>query len=235
MCAWSTRRPVASAPRRASVPTARSSTPTRPSGSWSASTVPGSSRATTPTRRPTGSATATVFRSGDLAYRDAEGFFYFAGRTGEWLRVDGENLAVAPIERALSELEGVVAVAVYAVPDPQVGDLPMAAVVPSPDRRIDADVLEAWWAARADLSAKARPRFVRVTHALEQTATYKTVKRGLAAEGWDCGDPVLWSPAPDAAYRPMTDVDRARLREVYAAHGRSHLLPSSGPAASSRA
>ena len=31
--------------------------------------------------------------SGDLGYRDADGIFYFAGRTADWLRVDGENFA----------------------------------------------------------------------------------------------------------------------------------------------
>ena len=39
--------------------------------------------------------------SGDLAYRDEEGIFYFAGRTGDWLRVDSENFAAAPVERIL--------------------------------------------------------------------------------------------------------------------------------------
>ncbi|WP_241831793.1 AMP-binding protein [Parafrankia soli] len=34
--------------------------------------------------------------SGDLAYRDADGWLYFAGRSNEWLRVDGENFAAAP-------------------------------------------------------------------------------------------------------------------------------------------
>jgi fatty-acyl-CoA synthase len=167
-----------------------------------------------------------VFHSGDLAYRDTDGFFYFAGRTGEWLRVDGENLAVAPIERALSELEGVLAVAVFAVPDPQVGDVPMAAMVPGPGRRVDAGALDAWWAARADLSSKARPRFVRVTDQLEQTATYKTVKRGMAAERWECADPVYWAPDPDVPYRLLTDTDRAGLREAFTERGRAHLLSS---------
>ena len=32
-----------------------------------------------------------MFWSGDLAYRDADGWIYFAGRSGDWLRVDGEN------------------------------------------------------------------------------------------------------------------------------------------------
>ena len=41
------------------------------------------------------------FHSGDLAYVDDEGWVYFAGRSGGWMRVDGENLAAAPIERVL--------------------------------------------------------------------------------------------------------------------------------------
>src|SRR5579863_4490383 len=36
--------------------------------------------------------------SGDLAYRDIDGWLYFAGRSNEWVRVDGENFAAAPVE-----------------------------------------------------------------------------------------------------------------------------------------
>src|SRR4051794_8764228 len=42
-----------------------------------------------------------MYWSGDLAYRDADGFIYLAGRTADWMRVDGENLTTAPIERIL--------------------------------------------------------------------------------------------------------------------------------------
>ena len=38
------------------------------------------------------------FWSGDLGYRDEQGFFYFAGRGYDWLRVDGENFSAAPVE-----------------------------------------------------------------------------------------------------------------------------------------
>ena len=55
--------------------------------------------------------------SGDLAYRDDDGIFYFAGRTGDWLRVDSENFAAAPVERILSRFEPARGVAVYPVPD----------------------------------------------------------------------------------------------------------------------
>src|SRR5207302_6641198 len=39
--------------------------------------------------------------TGDLGYRDEDGFFYFAGRSSDWLRVDSENFAAAPVERIL--------------------------------------------------------------------------------------------------------------------------------------
>ena len=44
--------------------------------------------------------------SGDLGYRDKDGWFYFAGRDYEWLRVDGENFAAAPIERIVASYPG---------------------------------------------------------------------------------------------------------------------------------
>ncbi len=40
--------------------------------------------------------------TGDLGYVDSDGFFYFAGRSGDWLRVDSENFAAGPVEGVLS-------------------------------------------------------------------------------------------------------------------------------------
>ena len=70
-----------------------------------------------------------MYWSGDLAYRDADGWIYLAGRTADWMRVDGENLAAGPIERILQRLPEINHVAVYAVPDERVGDQVMAAIV----------------------------------------------------------------------------------------------------------
>ena len=39
--------------------------------------------------------------SGDLGYKDDQGYLYFAGRTADWIRVDGENFPAGPIEEAL--------------------------------------------------------------------------------------------------------------------------------------
>ena len=66
--------------------------------------------------------------SGDLGYRDEAGFFYFAGRGYDWLRVDGENFAAAPVERIMLRHPDVMLAAVYAVPDPNTGDQLMLAV-----------------------------------------------------------------------------------------------------------
>lgn len=61
-----------------------------------------------------------MFWSGDLAYRDAEGWIYLAGRTADWMRVDGENMTAAPIERILFRQPAINQVAVYPVPDEHV-------------------------------------------------------------------------------------------------------------------
>lgn len=120
-----------------------------------------------------------MYWSGDLAYRDAAGFVYFAGRTADWLRVDGENLAAAPIERVLLRHPAVSEAAVYAVPDPSVGDQVAAALVlRSP---LSPDELEAFLDTQEDLSPKAWPRLVRLLETLPRTATNKVLKRELAA------------------------------------------------------
>jgi acyl-CoA synthetase (AMP-forming)/AMP-acid ligase II len=43
-----------------------------------------------------------AFLTGDLGYRDDADFIYFAGRSGDWLRVDSENFAAAPIEAIIA-------------------------------------------------------------------------------------------------------------------------------------
>ncbi|MGI9210300.1 MAG: long-chain-fatty-acid--CoA ligase, partial [Rhodococcus sp. (in: high G+C Gram-positive bacteria)] len=78
------------------------------------------------------------YHSGDLGYRDADGFVYFAGRSSGWLRVDGENLGAAPIERVLLRYPGFAQVSVYGVPDRHVGDRVLAAVIPTVAEEFDA-------------------------------------------------------------------------------------------------
>ncbi|MCV7300774.1 AMP-binding protein [Mycobacterium barrassiae] len=135
-----------------------------------------------------------MYWSGDLAYRDADGWIYLAGRTADWMRVDGENLAAGPIERILQRLSEITLVAVYAVPDEHVGDQVMAAVVLNDE--LTPERFEEFLAAQPDLSPKAWPRYVRINDDLPQTATNKILKRALIQEGVTAGDGVLWEREP---------------------------------------
>ena len=131
-----------------------------------------------------------VYHSGDLAYRDNAGYAYFAGRLGDWMRVDGENLGAAPIERVLLRHPDVTEVAVYAVPDPVVGDQVMAALVLAPGTEFDAEKFRAFLAEQPDLGPKQWPSYVRISAELPRTVTFKVLKRQLSAQGVDSGDPV---------------------------------------------
>jgi fatty-acyl-CoA synthase len=152
--------------------------------------------------------------TGDLAYRDEAGFFYFAGRDHDWLRVDGENFASAPIERILQRHPDVVLAAVYAVPDAVVGDQVMAAVQLRPGAGgLDPDEFASFLGAQGDLGTKWAPRFVRVTTALPITATNKVLKRALRAERWNCAEPVLWQPGKGDRYM-LLEVEEAATLEA---------------------
>ena len=71
--------------------------------------------------------------SGDLGYHDESGAFFFAGRTIDWLRVDGENFASAPLERLFERFEPVSGVTVFGVPDERTVDDQVMAVLEVPD------------------------------------------------------------------------------------------------------
>jgi fatty-acyl-CoA synthase len=165
--------------------------------------------------------------TGDLAYRDIDGFFYFAGRGDDWLRVDSENFAAAPVERILGRHPDVLAAAVYPVPDAQSADQVMAAVElqPGADKDDFCSGLEGFLARQADLGTKWAPRFVRIVDALPLTATGKITKATLRHERWTTTDTVLWRPERTSdGYRVLSGADTDRLAADFERHGRSALL-----------
>jgi fatty-acyl-CoA synthase len=150
-----------------------------------------------------------MYWAGDLAYRDANGWIYLAGRTADWMRVDGENLAAAPIERILVRLPQISQLAVYAVPDDRVGDQVMAALVLRAGRHLEPNEFEEFLASQPDLSPKAWPRYVRINDDLPVTATNKILKRELIATGVSAQGGVLWSrPARGTTYTIELSVER---------------------------
>jgi fatty-acyl-CoA synthase len=165
-----------------------------------------------------------AYWTGDLAYRDEDGFFYFAGRTADWIRVDGENFAAAPVERILLRWEPVVLPAVYAVPDPELGDRVMAAIQLRPGATFEPDAFASFLREQHDLGTKWAPTFVRVVEQLPVTETNKVVKRELVRQRWDVDDPVWWRPGRELTYVRFGADDSAALREQFAAAGRAHVL-----------
>lgn len=150
------------------------------------------------------------FWSGDLAYVDADGYVYFAGRSSGWMRVDGENLAAAPIERVLLRHPDIAEVGVYGVPasavhgDGAIGDAVACAVVLRDGD--SADVLAAGFgdflAAQADLGPKQRPSLLRVTASLPRTASFKFRARDLVDRGVEShGDRVFLRGPGQSAFR----------------------------------
>ncbi|HTT86307.1 MAG TPA: hypothetical protein VMF60_02970, partial [Acidimicrobiales bacterium] len=175
------------------------------------------------------------FWSGDLGYRDAEGFFYFAGRTSDWLRVDGENFAAGPVERILARFPGVVTAVVYPVPDPRTGDQAMAVLELSDPGAFDPAAFARFLEEQPDLGTKWAPRFVRVTGAVPLTASGKVDKRPLRRALWNTADPVWWRPfatraargtgtGPVLRYQRMVPEDADTLAAEFSAHGRRDLL-----------
>jgi fatty-acyl-CoA synthase len=164
------------------------------------------------------------FWTGDLAYVDADRWVYFAGRGYDWLRVDGENFSAAPVERILARHPDVAVVAVYAVPDEDVGDQLMAALILRDGADFDPQRFESFLDEQADLGTKWTPRYVRVAAELASTSTNKVLKRQLRGERWETDDAVWWRAGRGEGYRLMTGQDRSALRDRFAARGRLDVL-----------
>ncbi|MGI8492373.1 MAG: AMP-binding protein [Acidimicrobiales bacterium] len=163
--------------------------------------------------------------TGDLGYRDAEGYIYFAGRAADWLRVDGENFSAGAVDQILQRYPAARGVAVYGVPDPVTGDQVMAAIeMADPDSFDPADFAE-FLAAQADLGPKWVPRFLRVVEALPVTGAGKLDKAPLRAEAWEAGNAVWWRPGKELVFEPFTPSLGEDLRGRFEAAGRAHVAP----------
>ncbi len=109
------------------------------------------------------------FATGDLAWRDAEGRFWFTDRRKHLIISGGENIYPAEVERVLRAAPGVVECAVCGRPDPRWGEVPVAVVVPGPG--FDAARMLAHCEDR--LARFKHPRAVVTVEALPRTALGK--------------------------------------------------------------
>ncbi|MEN4475923.1 AMP-binding protein [Mycolicibacterium cosmeticum] len=161
--------------------------------------------------------------TGDLGYRDAAGFLYFAGRRGDWIRVDGENISALTIEHVLRRHPLVVAAGVYAVPDPRSGDQVMAAIEVADPGGFDVAAFAEFLCRQRDLGSKGLPRLLRVSAQLPVTGSNKVLKRELRQQRWRTDEAVYrWVGRAGAGprYRLMDEADKRSLDAEFAAHGR---------------
>ena len=165
--------------------------------------------------------------SGDLGYVDDDGWVFFAGRTTDWLRVDGENFPGAPIEAIVGRHPDVLLVAVYGVPAADSGDEVMAALVLREGARLDGAAFGAWLDDQADLGPKWRPTLVRVCDSLPTTPTNKVLTRTLVHEKFRSdrvGEDLLFRRDRGAReFRPFTAADEDAMRRSFERNGRGAL------------
>lgn len=168
-----------------------------------------------------------AYWTGDLAYRDENGFFYFAGRTADWIRVDGENFAAAPVERIIMRYPGVILAAAYGVPDAEIGDRLMAALQVADPEGFDVTDFGRFLVAQPDLGPKWLPTFLQLVDDFPMTQTNKVLKRELVKRRWHEAErgARLWHRiGKDTSFVVFGPTEASALRERFVAAGRGHLL-----------
>ncbi len=117
------------------------------------------------------------FHTGDIAYRDAEGFFYIADRKSDMIIRGGENIYPREIDELLYKHPDVAEAAAVGVPDELYGEEVAAFVVLKEGRAASEDDIIAF--CREHLADFKCPKSVRFMEALPKGPTGKVLKREL--------------------------------------------------------
>jgi fatty-acyl-CoA synthase len=164
--------------------------------------------------------------SGDLGYLDADRYLFFAGRTAEWIRVDGENFPAGPIADAVGLHPDVVVAVAYGVPDVEAGDQVMVAMVLRAGITFDPEAFARWVDEETGIGPKWRPSWVRVATELPTTGTNKVVTRTLVRQQFrldQVGPDQLWHRHRDQPYLRYGPDDERALRARFAELGRERF------------
>jgi len=117
------------------------------------------------------------FRSGDVGYRDAEGFLFICDRLKDMVISGGENVYPAEVESVLYDHPDIAEVAVIGAPDERWGERVVAVVATKPGQTLTLDGLQAFAATR--LARYKLPRELRLVDALPRNPTGKVLKQLL--------------------------------------------------------
>ncbi len=127
-------------------------------------------------------ATAEAFRdgwwhTGDLARRDADGYYYIVGRKKDMLISGGENIYPAEIEGLLATHPRIAEAAIIGVPDPKWGEVGRAVVVVRPGATLTAEDVLAFCAGK--LARYKIPKSVVFAPILPRNVMGKVIKAEL--------------------------------------------------------
>jgi long-chain acyl-CoA synthetase len=117
------------------------------------------------------------FRSGDLARKDEDGYYYIVDRSKDMIIRGGFNVYPREIEEVLMEHPAVSLVAVIGVPHESHGEEIKAVVVKTPGDTTTEEELLAW--GREQFASYKYPRMVEFRDELPMTATGKILKREI--------------------------------------------------------
>jgi long-chain acyl-CoA synthetase len=115
--------------------------------------------------------------TGDVGYRDADGYYFITDRKKDMLLVNGINVYPREVEEVIYQFPGVKEAAVIGVPDARKGEQPMAFVVAAEGAAIDDKALTQF--VKQKLADYKVPKRVKVIPALPRNATGKILKTQL--------------------------------------------------------
>jgi long-chain acyl-CoA synthetase len=118
------------------------------------------------------------FRTGDLARRDEDGFYYIVDRAKDMIIRGGFNVYPREVEEVLMTHEAVSLAAVVGVPHDSHGEEIKAFVILNEGATITEDELVAW--CKEQMAGYKYPRIIEFAPSLPMTATGKILKRELA-------------------------------------------------------
>ena len=127
-------------------------------------------------------------RSGDLAYKDEDGYFFFVDRKNDFMRRRGENISSHEVESVVNGHQDVLESAAYALPSELGEDEVTVAIVLKPNARLTPESLVQYCKER--MASFMVPRFVRFLDAFPKTGTERTMKyelkeQGVTPDTWD--------------------------------------------------
>jgi acetyl-CoA synthetase len=122
------------------------------------------------------------YLTGDLARRDADGYYWFVGRADDVIKSSGHLIGPFEVESALMEHPAVADVGVIGKPDPVAGEIVKAFVLLKPGHTgDDATRLDLLGFARTRLGAAVAPKEIAFVDAVPKTRSGKVMRRLLKA------------------------------------------------------